>query len=85
MATGSFQGVSTTTTPRGSQRMTSVASQRALQGPAAVERAELGVLLEGPDAGLDAAAAVAERLAALAGLQLGDLVDAARAGRARRP
>jgi hypothetical protein len=66
--------------------MTSVASVRPLQRPPAVQLAELGVLLERPDAGLDAAAAVAERLARPPrACSSRDLVDALAAGRARRP
>ena len=66
MAIGSFHGTSSATTPRGSRTMRSVAVPVALQGVPAVQRAELGVLLDRAHARLDAAARSAGGLPVLA-------------------
>ena len=57
----------------------------ALQRAPAVQRAELGVLLDRADAGLDAAERVGERLAALAGRRARRAPRRARAAGGRRP
>ena len=82
---GSFHGTSSATTPRGSWTIRSAAPQPPCSVRPRCSGPELGVLLDRADAGLDAAERVGQRLAALPGLQLGELLPRARAGGGRRP
>ena len=84
IATGSFQGTSSATTPRGSCTIRSAASQPPCSARPRCSGPSSAYCSIAPMPGLDAAERVAQRLAALAGLQLGELrgvlAQAARGG-----